>query len=447
MEFTWRYAWTFFLTLLLLNRPLLMLESLAVFALAYVVTVITEHGFRRFYQSVSLHIVGFTIAGLFTIYRYHYPDAPFFQFSWVAQELIRLQHPLRWFIHLLLWACLLLFWTGARAMVRRAPDYFPVCLQFDRGLSALFLVLLIRFIVEIKGGPRLVDPVTFYLLFAYFTFSMIAISLSRKQNEVQRTYRPGYHGIGVILSATAIIITGGAILTALFLPYLAQVADSAHGVLKETTEPMGPVIVSLIRFLFSMGKYRREMVSGFDGGSMGERLYPDGEFGLAQGLGWFLLAVVGLITLWLCGHLIHFLVRRLMKKERRDKPGQSLMALLSGLLSIIGAVFRLAMSGMCFLVRRIDSTATIYAGMLRWGRRSGMPAKACETPLEYGNRLTHVFPQLQTEIEMIVDAFNREFYGQISIPENALSRTRAARRRMGNPRHWPSRIKAWFAMP
>ena len=94
MEFTWRYAWTFFLTLLLLNRPLLMLESLAVFALAYVVTVITEQGFRRSYQSMSLHIIGFTVAGLFTIYRYHYPDTAFFQFSWVEQELIRLQHPL-----------------------------------------------------------------------------------------------------------------------------------------------------------------------------------------------------------------------------------------------------------------------------------------------------------------------------------------------------------------
>ena len=421
-----------------------MLESLAVFALAYVVTVITEQGFRRSYQSMSLHIIGFTVAGLFTIYRYHYPDTAFFEISWVEQELIRLQHPLQWFIHLLLLACLLLFWTGARAMVRRAPDYFPVCLQFDRGLSALFLMLLIRFIVEIKGGPRLVDPVTFYLLFAYFTFSMIAISLSRKQNEVQRTYRPGYHGIGVILSATAIIITGGAILTALFLPYLAQVADSAHGVLRETTEPMGPVIISIIRFLFSMGKYRREMGSQTSSGSIGERLYPDGEFGLAQGLGWFLLAVVGLITLWLCGHLIRFLVDRLMKKERRDKPGQSLMALLSRLLSIIGAVFQPVWSGLCFLVKRIDSAATIYAGMLRWGRRSGMPAKSCETPLEYGDRLMHVFPQLQTEIEMIVDAFNREFYGQIPLHEKSLNRTRTARRRMVNPRHWLSRLKPLF---
>ena len=312
MEFTWRYAWTFFLTSLLLNRPLLMPDSLAVFALAYVVTILSRHGFQRSYQSISLHIVGFTVAGLFTIYRYYYPDAPFFQFSWVEQELIRLGHPLQGVIHLLLLACLLLFWTGARAMVRRTPDYFPVCLQFDRGLSALFLMLLIRFLVEIKGGPRLVEPVTFYLLFAYFTFSMIAISLSRKQNEVQRTYRPGYQGIGVILSATAIFITGGAIFTALFLPYLAQVADSAQGILKETTEPMGPVIIRIIRFLFSIGKYRREMVSGFDGGSIGERLYPDGEFSLARGPGWFLLAAVGLISLWLCGHLIRFLVHRIL---------------------------------------------------------------------------------------------------------------------------------------
>ena len=33
MEFTWRYAWTFFLTLLLLNRTLPLLETLTLVAL------------------------------------------------------------------------------------------------------------------------------------------------------------------------------------------------------------------------------------------------------------------------------------------------------------------------------------------------------------------------------------------------------------------------------
>ena len=187
---------------------------------------------------------------------------------------------------------------------------------------------------------------------------------------------------------------------------------------------------------------RQEMGSQNSGASVGERLYPDGEFGLAQGLGWFLLAVVGLITLGLCGQLIRFLVRRLMKKERRDKPGQSLMVLLSRVLALIGAVFRPVWSGLCSLVKPMDSAAAIYAGMLRWGHRSGMPAMSSETPLEYGSRLVHVFPQLQTEIGMIVDAFNREFYGKIPLPGRAMNRTRAARRRMVNPRHWLSRLKA-----
>lgn len=444
MEFSWRYAWTFFLTSLLLNHPLLLQESLAVFALAYVVTIITKHGIRRWYQSLSLHFIGFTIAGLFTIYRYYFPDTPFFQFYWVKQELIQLEQLEQWFSHLMLLACLLLFWTGARAMVRRSPDYFSVCLQFDRGLVALFLMLLIRFIVEIKGGPHLVDPVTFYLLFAYFTFSMMAISLSRKQNEVQRTYRPGYHGIGVILSATAIIITGGAILMALCLPYLAQVADSASIILKETAEPMGPVIVNIIRFLFSLGKYRREMTSGSDSGSMGEQLYPDSEIAWAQGIGWVLLSVIWLIALWLCGYLMVWLVRRFMKKDKLQKPDPSFLALLSSLLAIIRTVFQLAWSGLRFIVKRIDSAAAIYASMLRWGRRSGIPAASSETPLEYGERLIRLFPQLQTEIEMIIEAFNREFYGQIPTPENGLSRIQVARRRMQNPRHWPSRMRTWL---
>jgi hypothetical protein len=85
--------------------------------------------------------------------------------------------------------------------------------------------------------------------------------------------------------------------------------------------------------------------------------------------------------------------------------------------------------------------------MLRWGRRSGLPAVVSETPLEYGIRLIQRFPQLHTEIEMIIEAFNREIYGQMSINKESLNRIQLARRRMRNPRYWPTRMRTWFAAP
>jgi len=160
MEFTWRYAWTFFLTLLLLNRPLPLPETMALFILASVVTILSRHRYRRVYQALALHFFGFSIAWTLTIHRFYYQHLPLFDSSWVVQEFLQLQKPQQWFIHLLLLACLLLFWIGARAMMKRAPTYFSTCLQFDRGLGALFLLLLIKFMVQLKGGILLKVPVT-----------------------------------------------------------------------------------------------------------------------------------------------------------------------------------------------------------------------------------------------------------------------------------------------
>jgi len=447
MEFIWRYAWVFFLTLIILERPLPLPESMAVFACASVTAILCQHRLRQVYQALCLQFIGFTLAWLFLIYRFYYRDIPFFHKSWLLQELLQLEQFEQWLIRLLLFACLLLFWMGARAMVKRSAGYFSVCLQFDRGLGALFLVLLIRFIVEIKGGPRLEDRVTLFLLFAFFTFSLIAISLSRDESEVQKIYRHGYRGIGIVLSLTAVFIAGGAIFIAFFLPYFAQVADSAHLALKETTRPMGPVLVSIIRFLFSIGKYRQEMGGPIFRGSSADQLYPDTEIGWAQGFGWFLAAVIGLIALWLCGLLIRLLINWFLNRIRSDRAKKPQMNPFIRLLAMIEAILKLAWSGMLFLVKRIDSAAAIYADLLRWGRRSGLPSAPSETPLEYGRRLMQRFPHLRTEIELIVNAFNLETYGQIRSDKKILTRIQGAQRRMRNPRHWPARIKSWFAAP
>jgi hypothetical protein len=66
-----------------------------------------------------------------------------------------------------------------------------------------------------------------------------------------------------------------------------------------------------------------------------------------------------------------------------------------------------------------------------------------ETPGEYGIRLKHQFPKLKEEIEMIIEAFNREVYGKIMIEKRSLAGIAAALNRMRSPRHWPSRMRGW----
>jgi hypothetical protein len=301
--------------------------------------------------------------------------------------------------------------------------------------------------VQKKGGILPEEPLTHYLLFAFFTFSLIAISLSRNQSDVRKSFRPGYHSIGIVLVFVSIVLIGSAVLAVLLLPYLTLMADSAQSILQKTTEPMGPVIVNLIRFIFSIGRHRRDSKVFGTRDSIGDQLYPDSEIGWTQGLGWALIGVMGLIALGVCGYLIKLLVRWLLKRNTMDKSQQRPMILLSWLLSIIGAVFGGIWNGLLLLIKRIDSAAAVYAGMLRWGRRSGLPVVLSETPLEYGERLKQWFPQLKTEIEMIIEAFNREIYGQIPPDMRTLTGILSARRRMRNPRHWPLRLRAWFAAP
>ncbi len=445
MEITWRYAWAFFLSLLILNRPFPLPETLAVFTMASLATNLAGKKNWRIYQSLALHIFGFTMAALLTTYRLYFQHTHFFSLSWMKDLFKQLQEPQQWLLHLLVLACLLLFWLGARAMVKRPQNYYPVCLQFDKGLGAIFLLLLIKFMVQEKGGILLEDPVTRYLLFAFFTFSLIAISLARNQSDVQKTFRPGYHSIGIVLGFVSIVLIGSAVLIVLFLPYLAYMADSAQSVLKETTEPMGSVIVKIIRFIFSIGRYRRDVKLFGTRDSIGDQLYPDSEIEWTQSLGWILLGVIGLIALGVCGYLIHLLVCWLLKRNTMNKSRYQPMVLISKLLSMIGAICLGIWNGLLFLLKEIDSAAAVYAGMLRWGRRSGLPAVLSETPIEYGSRLSHHFPELKEEIEIIIETFNMEVYGNIVVDGRLLSRILSAQHKMRSPRHWLARLRGWFA--
>jgi hypothetical protein len=198
MEITWRYAWALFLTLGILKRPFPLSESVAVFAMASLVTVLSGFKSWRLYQSLLLHIAGFTIAWLLTTYRFFYRHLSLFNISWTEDLFKQLQQPQQWLIQLLVFACLLLFWLGARAMMKRQQSYYPVCLQFDKGLGALFLLLLIKFMVQEKGGIRLEDAVTRYLL--QFNCDQPVPESKRRSENISSRLSRYRHPSGLFLS-------------------------------------------------------------------------------------------------------------------------------------------------------------------------------------------------------------------------------------------------------
>jgi len=450
MEIAWRYAWSGFLTFSILHHPFPLPVAVGAFAAAAFFTRLSGRRNWRRIQAAFLHLVGFTFAALLIAYRLFFRESQFFNGTWVADLILQPKAPQQWFILLLVLCCLLLFWLGGRSWEKRPRDYFAVCLQFDKGLGALFLLLLIKFLIELKGGIRLEDPATGLLVITFFLFSLLSIGLARRRGDAKKSFLAGFHGIGVILGFTTTVVLCGAGLILLIFPYLTQIADSAHSVLKEATEPLGPVIVKIVRFIFGRSRFQIETGSS---GTVGLGMNPvdpspsgEGEVFLRQVIGWGLAGILGLMAVGLFGYLMNQLIRWLLRRNTtvETKPPSSprLLKLFSLFITIPPGVW----TRILYLLRGGDSAAAVYAGILRWGRRSGLPPVPSETPGEYGIRLKHQFLKLKEEIEMIIEAFNREVYGKITIEQQSLSHISSALRRMRSPRHWPSRIRGWLVL-
>lgn len=76
-----------------------------------------------------------------------------------------------------------------------------------------------------------------------------------------------------------------------------------------------------------------------------------------------------------------------------------------------------------------------------------MPRFRCETPLEFGSRLKHLFPVLRKEVESIIDLYNQEVCGGIAAGSRELTNGMRAWRQLRSPVHWVNRFKVWFFNP
>ena len=234
----------------------------------------------------------------------------------------------------------------------------------------------------------------------------------------------------------------------LAFPYFTQIADSTHSILQEAAEPLGPVIVKIVRFIFGRSRFQIETGSS---GTVGLGMNPvdpslagDGEVFLRQVIGWGLAGILGLLAVGVLGYLMNQFIRWLLKRNTTDETKPPSSTWIIKLLSLIMTIPHGVWNRVLYLVRGFDSAAAVYAGVLCWGRRSGLPSMPSETAGEYGIRLKHQFPKLKEEIEMIIEAFNREVYGETATGGQSLSSIRSALRRMRSPRHWPARISRWF---
>jgi hypothetical protein len=451
MELSWRYAWATFLTTSILHQPFPFLEAIATFVLAAAITLLSKGKGWRVVYIAGIQVFGFVLAALRMVYVLNSWSHAIVSQTWLIEFFNTPRSPLEWLTLILVLFLLLMFWAGGVTFARRSTAYSTLCTRFDLGIAAFGLLFLTKFLVLYKGGIKIEDPISQLLFFPFFIFSLLAIGLVRNQTTAQRDFLPGYRGIGVILSFTVVVVLFGTGLVLFFLPYLTLAAETGYGILKTAAKPLGPVLVSILRFIFMHGAIRPEMPSPPTKGGVGDLASP-GESSwwtelFEKILVWIFGSLLGVILIIVCCVALFYLFRWLLSKtsvhQNRQGLWHSIFSWMDGLRVFLVSWWR----RVALRAKGYKGAVRLYAALLRWGRHSGFPHFLSETPREYGLRLKNRFPSLKKEIESIIEAFNQEVYAETTLSEKQLSQVRFALRRLQSPIHWPSRLKTWFLQP
>ncbi len=440
MEICWMYAVAVFSTSAFESYVFPFTGAVIVFASSALIMHLTKgKGLRRIYL-IILHAAGFAAASIVTLYLTYHTSYPVTGPGWLA-EIFTMDRPaLEWlvFIIILLWC--LFFWIGGSAASRRTINYYSICTRFDLGIAMFFSLLLLKLLINVKGGIQIND-VSLNCVFPFFLISLTALGILKARNG-SGTFLPGYRGIGTVAGIAGVILICIAIVF-LFLPLFTQIADAGYVVIKSGANFIAPAIISFLRF-FLLPRNMRENPPGSSSGTGTQYKLPEGENipGLAEIIiAWALKIILPALLVIALGFLLYCLFRWMFSRtaaaDARTEKKKYTLRWFFRLLSFLSFVYRLIL----MKLRGYGRASELYQMLLLWGHRSGATRHLNETPLEYGERLGNRFPRLGYEIKSIVSAFNAEIYGGISLSREITANTCSAWRRLRNPCNWPARLR------
>jgi len=448
MELSWLYAWANFIMIAMIHRPFPLPEALGTFALAAALTFITRGSGWRVILILAIQAGGFVFAASRIVYVLDSWSFPFLSQGWIIEFFGRPRGFMEWFIFAVLLFFALSFWMGGLALARRSGAYLKICARFDLGVAAFGGLFLIKFLFLIKGNMDIHDHAAQALLFPFFLFSLLAIGMARNRSMAQRDFLSGYQGIGIFLSFTLVVLIFGAGLVLLFLPYLTMAAEFGYGILKTTARPLGPILVTIIRFIF-MHNVSRPETRPQSGGGAEVDIVSSTETSwwmelLEKVVGWGFMGLLALVGIIACCLGAWYLLRWLFSRTSRSEEKRLQWNLMFLWASRLWAGLVVFWHKLATRLTGFNDAPRLYAALLRWGRRSGLPRSLSETPAEYGGRLERQFPLLVRNIEVIVDAYNQQVYGEMLLDESQLRTAKRSWRSLRSPYYWPSRFKTWF---
>ena len=453
MALVWRLAVANTISQAAFDRPYPLQEAILALCLAALTSTTTRRRGLRVITVISLHGVGLALAVLRTVYVYLSVPHPFIPFDWISRWLATGPDINAWSAVLLQAALAAGFWWGGWYLIRGRERLQSHYARLDIGLAAFYALFLAKFILWRKSGIEIQDFSSEKLLISFMIFSLLTLAMARHRGTAGAQYISGKKIIGMTLSVAMAVVLFSMGLLLFFLPYMTAAAEVGYTALKTVSGPLKSVLILILRFMYgprhadqNWGPADHEAPPMASGDAMGDGGWwvdlVEKIFGyVALGVGTVLLLAAGIGLAWL---LARWLWRRTPEDGDNYRGGIGIAAFRAWIKALALEMASLWGKASSRFGPRPKTGASFFAALLKWGRRSGMPVRISETPLEYGKRLRAGFPMMEPEIAAIVDLFNREKYGEQALDAHSLNLARASWRKLRSPSHWGRRLRTWF---
>ena len=447
MEFSWIYALAAFVMYPILKGPYPLPEAMTIFALSGFLTAYPRGRGWRNIQTLLAHGSGLAFFAARTVHFLLYRSEAFWCRNWAIDFFNRSLDVTQGFFLFVFLAWTLIFWIAGVRLVMRPRSYLSVCVRFDLGFASFFGIMIIKLMMRTRLDVQSGEVLSEYILYSFFIFALLSVALARNQSGTRKVFLAGYRGIGLLFSFSMGMLFFGTGLILLFLPYLKIASEAGYEVLKVAAQPVLSILTRVLLFLFKRGNMQPEVPEGPADSTyaIGVESIPAGEPNwwtelLLNITVWGFAILLGLVLLILIAIGIWFLLRWLFSKTGKDRQKVIdyyfvLRWLERGAVLLFKAYER--------FFSRSDRVRSVcfYTVLFRWGRRSGMPRRPSETPLEYGTRLKRQFRSVADEIDSIVTVFNNYAYGKTLPDRDQMTAAQAALRKMQSPILWPNRFK------
>ena len=448
-SFFWRYAWINYLTLAACGRNFPLIGALLFFFLSYAINFISSGRGLRLITIVLFNIIGFSLILLGFINYFYGIQESLFTPAWIADFFSMSREISGWLSLLLVMTMPFLLWAGGFNMVRKRARYISGFTGLDIGVTAFFVLFLVKFIMRTQVGTVIPDPVSIRAFFLCFISCVSGILLSKQRNDVEHEFERNHRGAGIIISFLAVLVI--IIISAfLLMPLLNTAADTGYGIIKTVAGPVGDILVRILRFLL-LGRDFRNEVQGSSGSGSGDSgggvdaADSSGLFGIV--VGYIILGLIILIAAGLVAVLIWMLVRKLLNRTQDDrsmKRHRGAGYLLFMLKKVLEGLKLVSVAFIKNITGRYAGIGEIYTAFLRWGARGGMARRGNETPEEYKTRLVVIYPFAADEICRITESFNSSCYGDKKLEDPEIATALKSLGRLKSPRLFPARIISWF---